>query len=139
MQDSSQSSSNAEEFAFIKEIVAFTNALAGAFGPPYSTNPSLLYLKDISAGSIQVSYMATINDLDPRVLLPKIIAALNSFTTFKGFTIINTQIVTNGFQSDIIMEPPSSYFVVALVPTPFFMLSLIFVGYSFYKRRLADQ
>lgn len=83
--------------------------------------------------------MATINDLDPRVLLPKIITALNSFTTFKGFTIINTQIVTNDFQSDIIMEPPSSYFVVALVPTPFFILSLFFVGYSFYKRILAEQ
>ena len=77
--------------------MAFTSALAHAFGPPYSSNPNLLYLKDISTGSIQVSYMATISDLDPRILLPTITTALDSFTSFNDFTVIRTQIVTNGF------------------------------------------
>jgi hypothetical protein len=70
--------------------MAFTNAVAEAFGPPYSNNPNLLYLKDISSGSIQVSYMATISGLDPRVLLPKIVTALGSFTAFNDFTVIRT-------------------------------------------------
>jgi hypothetical protein len=112
--------------------MAFTNALANAFGPPYSNNPNLLYLKDITSGSIQVSYMATISGLDPRVLLPKIVAALDSFPSFNDFTVISTQIVTNGFQNDIIMEPSPSFFILSLVPAPFFILFLVFASYKFY-------
>lgn len=32
-------SANAQQFAFIKEIIPFTRNLANIFGPPYSANP----------------------------------------------------------------------------------------------------
>jgi hypothetical protein len=133
LQDTSLGSANAEEYAFIKQVVAFTNAIANAFGPPYSTHPELLFLKDISTGSIQVSYMATVADLDPRILLPTIINALNSLTTFGGFTVISTQIVTNGFQTDVVMEPSSTYFYAALTPSPFFLFFMGFLVYRFFR------
>jgi hypothetical protein len=128
-------SANAEVYAFIKQIVAFTNALGQAFGPPYSTHPELLYLKDISTGSIQVSYMATVEGLDPRVLLATISDALDSLSSFGDFTVISTQIVTNGFQSDIVMQPNSSYLYAALVPSPFFLLFMLFAGYRLYQQK----
>ena len=84
--------------AFIKEVVPFTNYIAQMFGPPYSRNPSLLYLKDISAGSISVTYMASVANYDPRLLLNSITQSLNGMTSYNDFSIIGTQIVGNGFQ-----------------------------------------
>lgn len=110
----------------------FTLYLANIFGPPFSNNPEMLYLKDISSGSIQVTYMATISNYDPLLLLNTIVTALNSFHSFKDFAILNTQIITNGFQSDIVIGPPSTTFVISLLPSPFFLLFLIAIVWKCY-------
>ena len=116
---------NSEEIAFIKEVVAFTKNLAKIFGYPYSSNPELLYIKDISSGSIQVTYMASISNMDPRILLKSITSTLSEFEGYGSFTVLQTEIVAHGFQTDTTIEPPDSYLYISLVPSPFFIVILI--------------
>lgn len=82
--------------------------------------------------------MATISGLDPRVALPKIVDGLSTFTSFHDFTILSTQIMTNGFQSDIIMEPSTSFLVVSLLPSPLFLLFLVGLSYQLVSSRLRE-
>lgn len=84
---------------------------------------------------MQVTYMATVAELDPRVLLPTIETALAGMVSFGDFKVISTQIVTNGFQADVVMQPNSSFFILALVPAPLFFVFLAFVVLRFWKGR----
>jgi len=81
--------------------------------------------------------MASLGNMDPRILMPKIAESLESFTKFHDFQIIKTEIVANGFQDDILMAPPSYYFVLSLIPTPFFFFFLFFALQNFYNYQLS--
>lgn len=78
--------------------------------------------------------MATVAELDPRVLLQSIEAALAAMTSFGNFKVISTQIVTNGFQADVLMQPDPAYFWLALGPAPIFLVFLAFVMLRFSRR-----
>lgn len=78
--------------------------------------------------------MATVDNLDPRVLLPTIETALSGMTSFGNFKVISTQIVTNGFQADVLMQPDRVYFWLALGPSPIFLVFLTFVVLRFRRR-----
>lgn len=81
-----------------------------------------------------MTYMATVAELDPRVLLPTIETALAGMTSFGNFKVISTQIVTNGFQADVLMQPAPAYFWLALGPAPVFLVFLAFVVLRFSRR-----
>lgn len=115
------------EIALIKEIVAFTRFVAMGLGEPFQSNTELLHIKDISSGSVIITYMAESGRLDPRVVLNTITKQIATLTAYDQFAIIGSQIVANGFQEDKVVEPGQGVIYLSLAPAPV-MLVLVVVS-----------
>lgn len=115
------------EIALIKEIVAFTRFVAMGLGEPFQSNTELLHVKDISSGSVIITYMAESGRLDPRVVLYTITKQIATLTAYDQFAIIGSQIVANGFQEDKVVEPGQGVIYLSLAPAPV-MLVLVVVS-----------
>ena len=68
----------------------FTQYVASTIGEPYASNPDMLHIKDITSGSIQVIYMASVGNLDPRVLLKTVTDQIKNIENFRLFSILRT-------------------------------------------------
>lgn len=64
--------------------------MAQVLGSPYEQNPSMLYVKDISTGSVIVTYMASTEKMDPRVVLEIISRRMKDIKVYGQFTIIGS-------------------------------------------------
>lgn len=128
LEDSSQ------EIALIKEIVTFTKYVAMTLGEPFASSPQLLYVKDIAAGSVIITYMVSTEALDPRIVLQNIQQKLPLLTYYQQFQIIGSQIIANGFQEDKTIEPVEGVLYISLVPAPLFLLLAVLSCCHLVKR-----